>query len=196
MKSNIISKLIHFPNKNLLTPCLEIDFKKFNNNKLRSIYEEMLNEIKNIEGFYKGNCIGISANQIGYNIRMFVMSKYPKNDKLKNLHFDCIINPEILEFSTHKVLKWEGCVSDTEHLLLIQRPEIIKLRYFNLEGQSKIETLQIARSRIAQHEIDHLNGVDFYTHQIHNKIKIKDLQKDEFFMESWIIQENKNNYLI
>jgi peptide deformylase len=72
----------------------------------------MKENILKIEGIHK-NSLGLSANQIGYDKRIILISKYPTL-KLMRKFFDAIINPEILEYSEDKTLKWEACLSFPE----------------------------------------------------------------------------------
>jgi peptide deformylase len=72
----------------------------------------MKNTLINIPGFYHKRSLGISANQVGINKRIMVLSKFPRNSFLQYKFFNVIINPKILETSTEKCLKWEGCLSD------------------------------------------------------------------------------------
>lgn len=197
MKNNFISKLLYYPDKRLLTECNNLDFQLFSYEKINTIFNELISEIKNIKGFYDGNCVGLSANQIGYNYKLFIVSKFPKSEKLKNKAFDIYINPEIVEYSLNEVLKWEGCISDKENLLLIKRPEVIKLKYYDIKGNIRTDILPVAKSRIVQHEMDHLNGVDFYDKlKIYDKVNIKKLDADPFYYDKWLEKELEREYLI
>jgi len=66
----------------------------------------------NVTGNYEKTSLGLSANQIGYDKRIMIISKYPSTNSLKNLFFDALINPEIINFSQEKNIKWEGCLSE------------------------------------------------------------------------------------
>jgi peptide deformylase len=73
------------------------------------IIKNMKETILNVEGIQK-NSLGISANQIGYDKRIILITKYP-TIKLMKKFFEALINPEILEYSEDKSLKWEACLS-------------------------------------------------------------------------------------
>jgi peptide deformylase len=70
----------------------------------------MRNTLDKNNGFYKSNTLGISANQIGYDYRIMLVSKYP--GKIGNKFFDVMINPNILHLSEEQNIFWEGCISD------------------------------------------------------------------------------------
>ncbi len=228
MKFN--SKLVFRPNTILTTPTMKIDFantfkntnsnKKTNHNSdpdnlsttipstlktipynpnyLNRVINDIKDEINNLKGFYEGNCFGVSANQIGYNIHLFLIRKYPLSPKLKQT--DVIINGEIIETSKSTSLKWEGCISDKENLLLIERPESIKIKYNDINGNIKREWLKPVRSRIAQHEIDHCEGIDIYTRKIVDVIEINKLYdsvsgKNTMMIEEWYDKQISKGYL-
>jgi len=79
------------------------------------VIKELKFAITNVKGNYEKTSLGLSANQIGYSKQIIIISKYPGNSKLRNMFFQALINPEILEFSKNeKTVKWEGCLSEPE----------------------------------------------------------------------------------
>jgi peptide deformylase len=187
-------KLVFHPNKILLTPCKPIEINDKNQNFIKQILKEMKFTMQNITGFYEDNCLGLAANQIGYNYKIMIISKYPKIEKLKNKVVDVIINPEITYFSDVNSLKWEGCISDKKNMLLIQRPEIVKIKYIDENFVKNEKLLGAIQSRIVQHEIDHLNGIDMYERNIIDKIAIKTLEENDKFYGEWFEDARKRNF--
>ena len=41
----------------------------------------------------------------------------------------------------------------------VKRATLVKVKYYNQDGQEKIESLDTLRSRVFQHEYDHLDGI-------------------------------------
>jgi len=187
-------KIVYHPNKILFTPCRPIDVSEKNRNLIKQILKEMKYTMQNITGFYEDNCLGLAANQIGYNYKIMIISKYPKIDRLKNKVVDIMINPEITYFSDLDNLKWEGCISDKNNMLLIQRPEIVKIKYIDENFEKKEKLLSEIHSRIVQHEIDHLNGIDLYDRNIFDKISIKSLEEDEQTYKEWFEEARLRNF--
>jgi peptide deformylase len=155
-------------------------------------FQETLEKQQNPEG------LGLSANQVGKEYRMFLGRIGKKEIRL-------FINPEILEFSDERVVMTEGCLSIKNLYSKIERPKQIKLRYQSLnirENQLEIgvnpegklanrlsaeivETFEGLPARVMQHEVDHLNGVVFIDHALRQKAPIFRLIKhkngeDEF----------------
>lgn len=100
----------------------------------------------------KVGCVGLAANQIGYNVRICIVSKGDGNWKV-------LINPVIISKSKSKHKSTEGCLS-VEGTRTVDRYNAIAIAYKDQK------TLKIRNERyikgtavIVQHEIDHLNGV-------------------------------------
>ena len=193
---NFVPKLVYYPNPKLFTKCNLIDFSKTSLKSINQIVLEMKTQILNIKGFYENNCIGMSANQIGYDCSLFIISKYPKSEKEKTKFYDVFINAEIVELSKKEVFKWEGCISDRDHLLLISRPEIIKVKFYNIKGELEVKELSPIKSRICQHEMDHINGIDLYSRKIIEKVRIKDLETNSNLYDKFLEQSQAKGYLI
>jgi peptide deformylase len=73
--------------------------------------------------------------------------------------FMTVLNPEIIEASKETCLAWEGCISNDEHIALVERPKTIKVRFQTYNGKETDQVCKGLMSRIFQHEIDHFDGV-------------------------------------
>lgn len=121
--------------------------------------EEITPEIRQlaqdmIETMYIEEGVGLAAPQVGRSVRMLVAD--PEFDE-ENRPARVFINPEILESSG----EWkfdEGCLSVPGIRAEIVRPEMIRLRYQDLDGNVHEEEMHEIWSRVLQHEIDHLDG--------------------------------------
>ncbi|MGN7176106.1 peptide deformylase [Paenibacillus sp. FSL R5-0490] len=106
--------------------------------------------------------IGLSANQIGLNKRMF--TAYFTNEKGEpQEHY--VINPKIISHSVGVIFlpEGEGCLSvDRDVKGYVPRYERIKVKAYNLDGEEVTLRFKGIPSIIMQHEIDHLNGIMFY----------------------------------
>lgn len=111
-----------------------------------------------IECMEESGGIGLSAPQVGENIRLIV--GYFFDDKVAKL-----INPKIVKKSGTKVAHPEGCLSCPDYDNTIARDNDIMLSAKALNGMHIVKRMQGFRARIIQHEIDHLNGTlitDYY----------------------------------
>lgn len=100
---------------------------------------------------YKG--LGLSANQIGLPYRVFVVNTQPEK-------IVCF-NPSITWQSDEMSVNTEGCLTFPMLYVKIRRPANIRAKFFNQEGQMVTQKFGGLLSRCFQHELDHLNGVDY-----------------------------------
>lgn len=99
----------------------------------------------------KNNGVGLSACQVGKNIRMFVL---PKGLTKKQI----FINPEIIKISKKTNIMEEGCLSLPGLEIPIKRAASLKLKALDQKGKEfKLKTIDLL-ARVIQHETDHLNG--------------------------------------
>ncbi|WP_054860980.1 peptide deformylase [Gracilibacillus sp. JCM 18860] len=153
------NEILHRPTQEVLVPPSDED-------KVTLIC--MMNFLKNsqdpvLSKKYKLRAgVGLSANQIGLNKRMFVA--YLRDEKGTE-HEYTLINPKIISHSVSMIYlpPSEGCLSvDRDIKGLIPRHERIKVKGFNLEGEEIVLKLKGYSSIVIQHEIDHLDGIMFY----------------------------------
>jgi len=103
--------------------------------------------------------VGLSANQIGLDKRMFAAYFGDENIELM------LINPKIISHSINMIYlpQGEGCLSvDREVPGFVPRYERIKVKAYDINGEEKILKFNGYHSIVIQHEIDHLNGIMFY----------------------------------
>ena len=111
-----------------------------------------------IETMIKNNGIGLSACQVGKNIRMFVIAK----ELSKKWVF---INPEIIKISKKTDIMEEGCLSLPGIFSRIKRPVSLKIKAIDENGKKFKLKAKNLLARAIQHEIDHLNGILIIDHE-------------------------------
>jgi len=100
--------------------------------------------------------VGLSANQVGVNAKVFVMGI----DEVKLF----IFNPIIISHSKKETNFNEGCLSFPGITLDVKRPETIEVRFQNENGEVVEQVLSGLTARIFQHEYDHMMGNTFKKH--------------------------------
>tara|TARA_A100001201_G_scaffold127595_3_gene112398 strand:- start:50 stop:652 length:603 start_codon:yes stop_codon:yes gene_type:complete len=95
---------------------------------------------------------GLSANQVGIPLQMFVIEGEPAY---------AIFNPRITYFGEEEILLEEGCLSYPGFSLKIKRPRFMRARFQDPYGDFVTKQFDGITSRVFQHEYDHINGVDF-----------------------------------
>ena len=103
---------------------------------------------------HREGCVGMAANMIG--VRKCIIAFLDESGKTPT--YSVMLNPEIVAksgvFETE-----EGCLSLLGGPRKCKRYSTIKVKYQNLEMQTRIKTFTGWTSQIIQHEIDHCNGV-------------------------------------
>ena len=103
---------------------------------------------------YEHNALGLAANQIGKNYRIFAMRGQPEN-------FVCF-NPKIIQPSEAQVLLEETDLTYPGLYVKVKRPQHIRVRFTTPNGDTITKQFTGLTARIFQHELDNLDGILFY----------------------------------
>lgn len=122
--------------------------------------EEMIKEMSEICEDEFG--AAISANQVGLNLKFFVLGGEPYT------------NPRITKRSGSSTKK-EGCLSLPGIKVPIKRNTKITLVYLDKDSTIQKEVYKGTMARVIQHEVDHLNGKTMLDRI--NKYKAKHLRQ-------------------
>lgn len=117
------------------------------------------------ETMYAADGVGLAAPQVDLPIRVIVIG-VPQYDEESKKYSDTLeehvmINPEIIESKGSQHYYNEGCLSLPGIHEDVLRPDIVVVRYLDTDFQEHTEEIDGMYARIAQHEIDHLNGKVF-----------------------------------
>ena len=107
--------------------------------------------------------IGLSANQVGINARVFVFVHNNVTNNQNNREAICI-NPEIIKTEEPVLTMWEGCLSFPEVTIQVPRHHKVKATWTNEFGKTVEDTFLGYDAVCFQHELDHLNGITFDQH--------------------------------
>ena len=118
------------------------------------------------ETMYDAPGIGLAAVQVGEPIRLLVIDlQEPEEEGGEPVRDPKVfINPEILWHSDEEVPYTEGCLSVPEQYAEVMRPDKIRAKWRDAEGNSFEEEIDGLLAVCLQHEMDHLNGVLFIDH--------------------------------
>ncbi|MHC1705143.1 MAG: peptide deformylase [Tenuifilaceae bacterium] len=133
----------------------------------------------------KSNGIGLAGPQIGVLKRVFVIDTTimtQKDNSIENIK-QSYINPSITWKSEESIIYSEGCLSIPEIYEEVERPEKIRVNYFDQQLKSITRELEGLEARIFQHEFDHLDGILFIDKinplkRIILKNRLKKIEKD------------------
>jgi len=109
-----------------------------------------------VETCKKHSGLGLSANQCGFEHRVFVMGT--------DDDYVAFFNPKIIEAEGESHIE-EGCLSFPLLMLKITRPKKIKVEYQDFTGVKKEAIFDGITARCFLHELDHMNGM-LYTSRV------------------------------
>jgi peptide deformylase len=140
--------LIKAPSPFLTRPCTAIDFTASytTTEYLNNIVTDMINAMHN-----NGGC-GLAAPQIGICKQIIIV----ENPETKNLI--TVINPVINVLDATPQTMPEGCLSYPNKQRIIDRPSMIEVVGFNIDGTQFKYIAKDFEARIFCHEVDHLKG--------------------------------------
>lgn len=103
---------------------------------------------------------GLAAPQVGVNKRILIVDGRDLADTYEDLKdfTRTMINPVIVEESEKMCDYSEGCLSIPGIYAEVNRPEVIKVKYYNEDFQEVVEEFSGFACRMVQHEMDHLDG--------------------------------------
>ena len=113
-----------------------------------------------VDTMYAAPGVGLAANQVGIGKRL-AMIDLTVGKKPGNLHI--FINPEIVEMEG-QITEEEGCLSIPDFVENVTRPERVKVRFTDRNGQERELRGEGLMARALSHEIDHLNGGLYIDH--------------------------------
>jgi peptide deformylase len=125
---------------------------------------------------HKASGVGLAAPQIGSDLALTVID-ISRTEEKKKIRTEPItmINPVIKDYHGEITLE-EGCLSIPYVRGEVTRPETVYIEYQDLDLNKHYIELKGFIARVAQHEIDHLNGILFVDHL--NKVDKKKIKPD------------------
>ena len=113
-----------------------------------------------IETMYAAPGVGLAANQVGVSKQLMIID-LSVGKRPAECHV--FINPEIVA-TEGEITEEEGCLSIPDFVEVVTRPERVKLRYLDRNGQQREMWGEGLMARAMCHEIDHLQGTLFVDH--------------------------------
>ncbi len=164
----------------------EVPLKDIKTTKIKKILKEMSESLKS-----QNDGVAIAAPQIGYKLRIFVVSgkifqakfsrtgsssdstesvqslspsAHEKNFTLKNFKDMVFVNPKISRMSQEKEWLPEGCLSVRPLYGKTFRSKKATITAYDENGKKFTRGASGLLAQIFQHETDHLNGILFIDH--------------------------------
>jgi peptide deformylase len=125
--------------------------------EVADLIERMTSRVRDLNG------AGLAAPQIGESVKAVVV-EVRKTDVFPDRPTSPLlqmINPVIVERSDGTDQGWEGCFSVPGFMGLVNRASSITVRYLTAGGDLVEEGYSGYVARVIQHEIDHLDAIEF-----------------------------------
>lgn len=141
-------EIIQLGHSTLRQTAEEVPLSEIPSPEFQKLIEDMIQTMRNASG------VGLAAPQVNRSIRLFVMQSWPF------VPTTVVINPRLEVLSTPVLEKTlEGCLSIQGKSARLVRHHSIWLSYWDRRGEYISRELKGEAALIAQHELDHLNGI-------------------------------------
>ena len=162
-------EIIKFPNPILRQRMPSFDFSN-------PIIDPKQLEKDMIETMFKNGGIGLAANQVGVEARVFTMGYFTMPENAK-----AFFNPEVVANTSDVDVLEEGCLSFPGIFVNIKRPKSIKARWQDSSGEWQEGEFTDYECKCFLHELDHLEGIVFSdrTSQLKWSVAIKKLKSNK-----------------
>ena len=147
----MILPILKFPNKYLRAPTEPVSFPL--SSEIKKLAKDMIDTVRNADG------IGLAAPQVGKSVKVIVVNLEKSGVPLMALY-----NPKIVSRGLKRIDIEEGCLSIPEVFGMVKRPKKVTIEAQNEEGKTVRFSDDGWIARVAQHEIDHINGVLIIDH--------------------------------
>lgn len=150
--------LIHGPGNEILRhrafECLIADNTRLDHGLIIS---KMIRTLEKI-----GNGVGLAGPQVDINKRIILC--WAGKAKSPTSTPKAMLNPVVTKTKGAIRKDTEGCLSLPGVYSRIDRPQKIRVKYYDIDHQLKEEWFRGFEARVILHEIDHLEGIEFFDH--------------------------------
>lgn len=171
----IMTSLILYPHQSLFKCTKRVTLEQIKSSEFRDLVSSMFKIMYGRRG------VGLSANQLGSDARVFVMNQHGR--KHHNTKAMVFINPELI-YDGEKIIDIEGCLSIPNIWVSVSRYSRVKIRHLTETGWETETVLDGFDARIAAHEFDHLNGLTM--------LDVREVSLDSESFNEELIQHVKN----
>lgn len=134
------------------------------NDRIKILLDDMVETMKEADG------VGLAAPQVGVLRRAVVIDVGEGPIKM--------INPEIIEIKG-EIVDIEGCLSIPGRPGKVARPEWVKVKYLDIDGNEKTLEGTGLLARAICHEVDHLDGILYIDKMIEEVVLDEDEEEDD-----------------
>lgn len=133
----------------------KVDPAEIRTPSFQKLVDDMIETMREYDG------IGLAAPQLHESVRLAIVGIEEGEGKDRSIRVLPVINPEVILTTKTTFEDWEGCLSLPGLRGRVVRPERVQVRALDRRGNRMEFDLEGYPARVAQHEIDHLDGVLF-----------------------------------
>lgn len=123
--------------------------------------KDLLDDLR--DTMHKQDGVGLAAPQVGILRRVAII-------EADDLYLE-LINPQIIAKEGEQIGE-EGCLSvDSSKNCMVARPSKVTVRAYDREGKLFEKTVEDLAARAICHELDHLEGILFYSRKHSDKVE-------------------------
>ncbi len=141
----MILPILTYPNEALRKPTEPVIFPL--PPEIKKLTKDMMDTVRQADG------IGLAAPQVGKSVKLIIINLEKNSIPLLALY-----NPKVVYKGLKKTELEEGCLSIRGVFGMVKRPRKVTIAAQNALGEKITFTDEAWVSRVAQHEIDHING--------------------------------------
>lgn len=143
-------------------------------------FQKLIDDMVETMEEYHG--IGLAAPQVHESVRLVLVGIEDERDgESAALRVIPVVNPEIAPVGSEVAEDWEGCLSVPDLRGRVPRAVEVRLRGLDRKGRRLDLGLRDFPARVAQHEVDHLDGILF----VHRMRSLDTLTFLEEFGKYW-----------
>ena len=164
-----ILKITRFGNPLLRSVAAQLSEQQITSTQIQDLINNMRYTV-----LQKKYGVGLAAPQVGQGVALSVVAIKPTPSRPDSVPFETVlINPIILETFGRRTGMWEGCIScgknnDTLYAKTL-RYKKVRVQWLDEHAVLRNQVLEGLPAHVAQHEVDHLNGILFVDHVRDNK---------------------------
>lgn len=155
----------------------KVDASDIKSPLFQKLIDDMIETMREYEG------IGLAAPQVHEGVRLAIIGiDDGGRGEDRSLRILPVINPELTPIGKDTAEDWEGCLSIPNLRGKVIRPNRVNLKALDRRGNKIDMDLEGYPARVAQHEIDHLDGVLF----VQRMKSLESLTFLEEFSKYWV----------
>jgi peptide deformylase len=171
-----ILKIARMGHPVLRTRARRVELSDIKSPAFQKLIDDMIETMEEYHG------IGLAAPQVHESVRLVLVGiEEGRDGEASTLRVVPVVNPEVAPVGSEVAEDWEGCLSVPDLRGRVPRAVNIRLRGLDRKGGRLDLELHDFPARVAQHEVDHLDGVLF----VHRMKSLDTLSFLEEFGRYW-----------